>query len=61
MNVDNPFAINALPKLVSNVPSNAVNSFERKLSWKRAVRAGLTLFTSTEDMDDILEKVKLNY
>ena len=56
-----PFTKNALPKLVSNVPSNAINKFERKASWKGAVREGkgFNLFISTEDMDDIIRIVKL--
>ena len=61
MNVDNVFTVNALPKLVTNVPLNAVNNFERKLSWERAVRAGFTLFISAKDVDNILEKVIINY
>ena len=36
-----PLARNNLPGLVSNLASNAINKFERKVSWKGAVRAGI--------------------
>ena len=41
--------------LVSNLTSNAINKFERKISGKGAARAGkrLTFFISNEDMNDI--------
>ena len=47
-NVAIPFARDPLPGLVSNVISNRINEFERKISGKGAVRAGerLTLFIS---------------
>ena len=32
-----------LPRLVSNLTSNSINKFERKLSGKEAVRAGIDL------------------
>ena len=35
-----PLAIDNLPGLVSNLTSNAINKLERKVSGKRAVRAG---------------------
>ena len=44
-----------LARLVSNLTSNAINKFERKISGKRAVRAekGFTLLISNEDMNII--------
>ena len=44
-----------LPGLVSNIASNAINKFERKIGGNGAVRAGkgFALFISNEDMDDI--------
>ena len=52
-----PLARNNLPGLVSNLASNAINKFERKVSEKRAMRAGkrFTLFISNEDMNDIMK------
>ena len=49
-----------LPGLVSNLASNAINEFERKISGKGAVRAGkvFTLFTSNEDLNDIIKITK---
>ena len=49
-----------LPGLVSNVTSNAINKFERKISGKGAVGAGkgLTLFILNEDMNDIIKIIK---
>ena len=40
--------------------SNEINKFERKTSGKGAVRAGkgFTLFTSNEDMNDIIKIIK---
>ena len=48
------------PGLVSNLASNAINKFERKISGKRAVPAGkgFTLFILNEDMNDIIEIIK---
>ena len=48
-----------LPGLVSNLASNAINKFERKISGKAAVRAGkgFTLFISNEDINDSINKV----
>ena len=59
-NVAIPLARDNLPGLVSNLASNAINKFERKLSEKRAVRAakGFTLFISNEDMTDIIKIIK---
>ena len=55
-----PLARDNLPGLVSNLPSNAMNELERKISRKGAVRAGkgFTLFTSNEDMNDIIKIIK---
>ena len=49
-----------LPGLVSNLASNAINKFERKIREKGAVRAGkgFTLFISNEDMNDIIKIIK---
>ena len=46
--------------LVSNLTSNAINKFERKISGKGGVRAGkgFTLFISNEDMNDIIKIIK---
>ena len=49
-----------LPGLVSNLTSNAINKFERKISGKGAVRAGkgFTLFTSNVDVNDVIKVIK---
>ena len=49
-----------LPGLVSNLISNAINNFERKLSGKGAVRArrGFILLILNENMDDIIKIIK---
>ena len=46
--------------LVSNLTSNVINKFERKISGKGAVRTGerSTLFMSDEDMNDIIKIIK---
>ena len=46
--------------LVSNITSNAINKFERKISGKGAVGAGkgFTLFILNEDMNDIIKIIK---
>ena len=46
--------------MVSNLTSSAINKFDRKISGKRAVRAGkgFTLFISNEDTDDIIKIIK---
>ena len=48
-------ARNNLPELVSNLVSNAINQFERKISGKAAVsaRKRLTWFISNEDLNNI--------
>ena len=57
-----PSARNNLPGLVSNITSNAINIFERKMSGilKAAVKAakGFTLFISNEDMNIIIKIIK---
>ena len=54
-NIAIPLARDNLPGLLSNLTSNAIYKFERKISEKGSVRAGkgFTLFTSNEDMNDI--------
>ena len=49
-----------MPGLVSNLTSNAINKFERKISGKEAVREGkgFTLFILIEDMNDIIKIIK---
>ena len=49
-----------LPVLVSNLSSNAINKFERKISGKEAVRVGkgFTLFILNEDKNDIIKTTK---
>ena len=49
-----------LPGLVSNLDSNAVNKFQRKISGKGAVRARkrFTLFILNEDVTDIIKIIK---
>ena len=55
-----PLARDNLPGLVSNLTSNAINKFEKKLSGKDVVRAGkgFALFISNEDMNDIIKIIK---
>ena len=50
-----PLARHNLPGLGSNVASNAINKFERKISGKGALREGkvYTLFILNEDMNDL--------
>ena len=51
-----------LPGLVSskasNATSNVVHKLGRKISGKGAVRAGLTLFISNKDINDIFKIIK---
>ena len=49
-----------LPGLVSNLTTNAINKFEKKVSGKGAVRAGkgFTLFILNEYMNDITTIIK---
>ena len=55
-----PLTRNNLPGLISNLASNAINKFERKISGKGAVKAGkrFTLFISNEHMNDIIKIIK---
>ena len=59
-----PIAKNNFPGLVSNIVWNAAskakNKFEKRICPKGAVRAGngLTLLTSSGDIDDIFKTVK---
>ena len=59
-NIAIPLVRGNLPGLVSNLTSNAVNKFERKIIGKGGVRAGkqFTLFISNEDMSDIIKMIK---
>ena len=59
-NIAIPLARDSSPVLVSNLTSNAINKFERKISGKEAVRAGrgFYLFISNEDMNDIIKIIK---
>ena len=47
-------------RLVSDLASNEINKFERKIREKRTVRAGkgFTLFTLNGDMDEIIKIIK---
>ena len=49
-----------LPRLVSNLASNAINKFEKKVSAKIAVRAGkrFTLFVSNEYINNNIKIIK---
>ena len=60
-NIAIPLARDDLPGLVSNLASNAINLFERKISGKGAMRAGkgFILFLLNEDWNDIIEIMKL--
>ena len=46
--------------MLSNLASNAINTFERKISGKGAFGAGqgFTLFVSNEDMNYIIKMIK---
>ena len=59
-NIAIPLARDNLTGLVSNLTSNSINKFERKISEKGAVRARkrFTLFISNEDMNDIIKIIK---
>ena len=59
-NIAIPLARGNLLGLVSNLASNAINKFTRKISGKEAVRGGkgFTLFISNEDMNDIIKIIK---
>ena len=55
-----PLARDNLPELVSNLASNLINKFGRRITAKVAVRAGkgFTLFFSNDDMNDIIKIIK---
>ena len=59
-NIVIPLAWDNLPGLVSNLTSNVINKFERKISGKGVFRAGkgFTLFISNEDMNGIIRIIK---
>ena len=59
-NIAIPLATNNLLGLVSNLTSSAINTFDRKISGKGAVRGGkgFTLYISNEDMNDIIKIIK---
>ena len=59
-NIVNNLAPDYFPELISNLTSNAINKFERKVSGKGAVRAGkgFTLFILNKDMNDIIKIIK---
>ena len=59
-NIAIPLARDNLPGLLSNLTSNVINKFERKINGKGAVRAGkgFTLFVLNEDMNDIVKIIK---
>ena len=56
-NIAIPLARDNLPRLVSNLTSNGINKFERKISGKGAVRAekGFTLFIPNKDIIILLK------
>ena len=60
INIAIPLARDNLPGLVSNLTSNAINKFERKINGKGTVRAEkeFTLFILKEDMNDVIKIVK---
>ena len=49
------------PRLVSNLATNAINEFERKIGGKGAAKVGkgFSLFISNEDMNYITKILKL--
>ena len=59
-NIAISLARGSLPGLVSNLTSNAINEFERKMIRKGAIRAekGFTLFISNEDINEIIKIIK---
>ena len=59
-NIAIPIARDSLSRLVSNLTSNTINKFERKMRGKAAVWAGkrFTLFISNEDINDIIKIIK---
>ena len=59
-NVATRFPRDNLPGLLSNIASNTIDKFERKICEKGAVRTGkgLTLFISNENIHYIIEIIK---
>ena len=59
-NIAIPLARDSLTGLLSNLNSSAINKFDLKLSWKRAVRAGIgfNLFILNEDMNGIIKIIE---
>ena len=59
-NIIIPLVRGNLPGLVSNLTSNAIYKFKRKISGKGAVRAGkgFGLFISNEDINDFIKTIK---
>ena len=59
-NIAIPSVRDNLPGLVSNLTSNVINKFKRKISGKGAVRARkrFTLYISNEAMNDIIKIIK---
>ena len=59
-NIAIPLARDNFPGLVSNLASNTINRFKRKISEKGAVRAGkvFTLFISNKDINDTIKIIK---
>ena len=60
MKIDVPLAKDILPQLATKATSSIKYSFERKMRWCGAVRAGkgFTLFISNEDMDDVIRIIQ---
>ena len=59
-NIAIPLARDNLFGLVSNLTSNPINKFDRKISLKGSVRTGkgFILFILNEDMNDIIKTIK---
>ena len=55
-----PMVRDNLPVILSNLASNTINKFGRKIRGKVAVRAAkrITVFISNEDMNDIIRIIK---
>ena len=52
--------MDSLPGLVSNLTSNGINEFKRKIGGKGAVKAGKgsTIFILNEDINGIIKIIK---
>ena len=59
-NIAIPLTRDKLPRLVRNLTSNAIHKFEKKISEKGTVRAGIrfNVFISNHDMNDIIKIIK---